>query len=183
MAATGFPVPDPAVPSTSQIAALRADKLVLRNSVIVCWITVLAGALAFFLGICAAILCVVSLFPLNHLLHGGLKDACWWGFSALVFVAGGGRGWSAGRSMREYQVALDESGVNFNLGTRKEPSDLFLPWDQVSAIKRKRTGNVQQFWVEGKDGSEARFSSYTFFRPMKVARKIAERAGLTIQKF
>jgi hypothetical protein len=36
--------------------------------------------------------------------------------------------------------------------------------------------------VIGKDGSEARFSSYTFFRPKHVLRLIAERTGLAIQE-
>jgi len=72
--------------------------------------------------------------------------------------------------------------VNFNLGTKKKPSDLFLAWDQIAAIRHKRVGNAQQYTVQGRDGSEARFSSYTFFRPRKVARLIAERTGLAIQE-
>jgi hypothetical protein len=84
--------------------------------------------------------------------------------------------------MAGYRVLLDSRGVNFNLGTKKKPSDLFLTWDQVSAIKHRRVGNAQQYFVQGADGSEARFSSYTFFRPKKVARMIADRTGLAIQK-
>jgi hypothetical protein len=77
---------------------------------------------------------------------------------------------------------MDVRGAMFNLGTKKRPSDLFLAWDQIAAIWQKRVGNAQQFYVQGRDGSEARFSSYTFFRPKKVARLIAERTGLPIQK-
>lgn len=40
-------------------------------------------------------------------------------------------------------------------GTKKNPSDLFLAWDQITAIKFKRIGNAQQYYVLGKDGSEA----------------------------
>jgi hypothetical protein len=72
--------------------------------------------------------------------------------------------------------------VEFNLGTKKIPSNLFLPWDQIAAIKSQRVVNAQQYFVEGTDGSRAIFSSYTFFRPNKVASQIAARAGLTIQK-
>lgn len=72
--------------------------------------------------------------------------------------------------------------MTFNLGTKKKPADLFLAWGKVAAIKFKRVANVQQCLVEGTDGSEARFSSYTFFRPKKIARMISERAGLAIQK-
>jgi hypothetical protein len=90
--------------------------------------------------------------------------------------------WALGRAMAGYQVDLDGRGVKFSLGTKKKPAELFLAWDQIAAIKYRRTGNVQQCWVEGTDGSEATFSSYTFFRPKKVARMIAERAGLAIAK-
>jgi hypothetical protein len=90
--------------------------------------------------------------------------------------------WKLSRGMAVYKVMLDSRGVNFNLGTKKKPSDLFLAWDQIAAIKHKRVGNAQNYYVLGKDGSEAIFSSYTFFRPKKVARLIAERAGLTIQE-
>ncbi len=30
-------------------------------------------------------------------------------------------------------------------GTKKNPSDLFLAWDQIAAIKFKRIGNAQQY--------------------------------------
>jgi hypothetical protein len=56
--------------------------------------------------------------------------------------------------MINYKVKLDERGVVFNTGTKKKPGKLF----------------------------SATFTSYTFLRPGKVARMIAERAGLTIQK-
>ena len=72
--------------------------------------------------------------------------------------------------------------MDFNLGTKNKPSNLSLTWDQIAAIKHKRVGNAQQYFVQGTDGSEARFSSYTFFRPEKVARLIAARTGLTIQE-
>ena len=45
-----------------------------------------------------------------------------------------------------------------------------------------KSAKAQQYFVQGTDGSEARFSSYTFFRPKKVARLIAARTGLTIQE-
>jgi hypothetical protein len=90
--------------------------------------------------------------------------------------------WNLGRVMQGYQVLLDSRGVTFNFGTKKKPADLFMPWDQVYAITLKRDVNVQRCTVHGSDGSQATFSSYTFFRPKKIARMIAERAGVAIQK-
>lgn len=92
------------------------------------------------------------------------------------------RTWVLGRDMRQHEVVLDERGVNLHLGTKKEPADLLLRWEQVSAVTRRRVGRSQRFWVLGKDGSQAMFTSYTFFRPKKVARLIGERAGVEIQK-
>jgi hypothetical protein len=113
---------------------------------------------------------------------GNLYNAFWWGLCALAFGYGCPRLWILARAMSNYRVIMDMRGAMFNLGTKKQPSDLFLPWDQIAAIRHKRVGNAQQYYVLGKDGSEARFSSYTFFRPRKVARLIAERTGLAIQK-
>ena len=84
--------------------------------------------------------------------------------------------------MADHRVTMDSRGAIFNLGTKKQPADLFLAWDQIAAIWHKRVGNAQQYYVQGKDGTQARFSSYTFFRPKHVARLIAERTGLAIQK-
>jgi hypothetical protein len=72
--------------------------------------------------------------------------------------------------------------VDFNLGTKKKPQELFMAWEHVVSVQQKRVGNAQEFTILGTDGSRATFSSYTFFRPRKVARMIAERAGLTVQK-
>ena len=73
-------------------------------------------------------------------------------------------------------------GVDFNLGTKKKPGELFMAWEQVAAVQQKRVGQVREYTVLGKDGSRASFTSNTLFRSQRIARMIAERAGLTIQK-
>jgi len=179
MHATEFPVAGPAAGISSQIAFQRSTPVVLRNSRILCLLTMAGGIVAGFTSLCMAILCLSSLANLSA---SGLESAVWWAISSLVMAYGCARLWGLGRDMANYEVVLNERGVNFNLGTKKRPASLFLAWDQVTAVKRRRVGNVQQFWVVGRGGSEARFSSYTFFRPKKVARLIADRAGLTIEK-
>jgi hypothetical protein len=84
--------------------------------------------------------------------------------------------------MINFNVKLDERGADFNLGTKKKPRELFMAWEQVSSVQQKRVGNAQEFTILGSNGSRASFTSNTFFRPKKVARMIADRAGLTIQK-
>ena len=129
------------------------------------------------------VLMVISLIFLQGSLNAGRGwSALQWGIGALAMGYMCPRLWSLGRAMGGYQVLLDIRGVTFNLGTKNKPADLFLAWDKIAAIKFKRVGNAQQCLVEGTDGSEARFSSYTFFRPKKIARMISERAGLAIPK-
>jgi hypothetical protein len=127
------------------------------------------------------ILLLASIFSPSDSLGGKLQSAFWWAASALFMGYSCMRLWGLGRAMGEYQVRLEPHGVTFNLGTRKKPADLFLPWDQIAAITSRRIGNTRQFWVQARNGSEATFSSYTFFRPMKVARMIGDRSGLTVQ--
>jgi hypothetical protein len=135
-----------------------------------------------FFAVCMALM-VFSVFSSGGGSSAGtLYNAFWWGFGALAFGYGCPWLWKLSRGMTVYKVILDSRGVNLNLGTKKRPSDLFLAWDQVAAIRHKRVGNAQNYYVLGKDGSQAIFSSYTFFRPGKVARLIAERAGLAIQE-
>jgi hypothetical protein len=90
--------------------------------------------------------------------------------------------WKWGARMLRFHVKLDARGADFNLGTKKKPDEWFMPWEQITAVQQKQVGKIREFTIVGKDGSWVRYNTYTFFRPRHVARKIAERAGLTIQK-
>jgi len=182
MSTTEFPVAGPGAGVTSQMEFNRSKPVVLRNSRFLCWVTMSGSFFAAIMAACMVLMVISRLF-LSGALNGSLAlSAIEWGVAALAMGFMCPRLWALGRAMAGYQVDLDGRGVKFSLGTKKKPAELFLAWDQIAAIKYRRTGNVQQCWVEGTDGSEATFSSYTFFRPKKVARMIAERAGLAIAK-
>lgn len=181
MGTQGFPASGPGAGLASQIESNRAVPMVLHNSRFLIGVTMICSIIVAFFAVCM-LLMVFSVLSSGGLSGGNLYNAFWWGFGALAFGYGCPWLWTLSRAMAAYRVTLDSRGVNFNLGTKKKPSDLFLAWDQIAAIKRKRVGNAQQYYVQGKNGSEARFSSYTFFRPKKVARMIALRTGLPIQK-
>ena len=182
MSTPEFSVPEAGAGITSEMASKRASTIVLHNSKILCGITLLGSLFAALIGAGMLVVALTQLFPDNGFHLSALWSALTWVVAGLSMLYLCARFWQLGRNMAGYQVQLDPLGVSFKLGTRKKPSDLVMPWDEISAVKRRRIGNAQQFWVQGKTGSEARFSSYTFFRPKKVARMIAERAGLTIQK-
>jgi len=182
MGTTGFPAPGPGAGINSQMEMYRATPVVLVNSRLLIAVTMFGSIISAFFAVCMALM-VFSIFSSGGGSSGGnLYNALWWGFGALAFGYGCPRLWILARAMANYRVILDGRGATFNLGTKKQPADLFLPWDQIAAIRHKRVGNAQQYYVVGRDGSEARFSSYTFFRPKKVARLIAERTGLAIQE-
>jgi hypothetical protein len=160
----------------------RATPVMLINNRLLIGVTMICSILFAFFAVCM-VLMVFSIFSTGGGSGGGnLYNALWWGLGALAFGYACPRFWKLARAMANYKVTMDSNGAMFNLGTKKQPSDLFLAWDQIAAIRHKRVGNAQQYWVIGRDGSEATFSSYTFFRPKKVARLISERTGLAIQE-
>lgn len=178
MSTTEFPASGPGAGITSQIEFNRAQTVVLRNSRFLIGLTMFGSIGAAIFALCMALM----VFSVLSSSAGNALNAAQWGFGALALGYMCTWLWKMGRGMAGYQVLFDSRGVTFNLGTKKKPSDLFIAWDQVAAIYHKRVGNAQQYIVQGKDGSEARYSSYTFFRPKKVARMIADRTGLAIQK-
>jgi len=182
MSTTEFPIPGQGAGVDSEMGLRRATRIVLRNSQILCWTMMSFSIFAAAIAAAMAIVFLGEMIPLSRHNSARLMDAG----RSLIFTLAAAASvptlWRLGRTMTDYRVVLDGKGADFNLGTKDRPAHLFLPWDQISAVKRRRAGNVQQFWVEGRDGSEALFTSYTFFRPKRVARMIAERAGLTIEK-
>jgi hypothetical protein len=181
MSTTGFPVPGPGAGITSQMEMYRATPVVVTNSRVLIAFTMICSILFGVFAVCMALM-VVSIFSTGGSGGGNLFSALRWGVAALAFGYACPRFWKLSRAMAQHKVTMDSRGVIFNLGTKKQPADLFLTWDQIAAITHKRVGNAQQYYVVGKDGSEARFTSYTFYRPKKVARLIAERTGLPIQE-
>src|ERR1700692_685875 len=130
MSATEFPVPEPDPGTNSQIELNRAKPLFLRNSRILCLVTMSGSFFAASMSVCMALMVISLLFLQGGLTAGKGITALQWGFGALAMAYMCSRLWSLGRAMLGYQVQLDSRGVTFNLGTRKKPADLFMPWDQ-----------------------------------------------------
>jgi len=101
--------------------------------------------------------------------------------SALSFLVRCARGCGHGPQNVDYEVRLDSRGAEFKLGTKREPSNLFLTWDRIAAITHQRVGNAQEYRVSERTGARQSSPSYTFLRPKKVALTIADRAGKSIQ--
>jgi hypothetical protein len=167
---------------TAEIAEHRAKTVVLHNSRILCWAVMGLGVCSLFIGICMMLMVISVLTPWSNIGFMRVMAGAQWGLGGFLFAYMCPSLWKWGLAMAHKRVTMDERGVDLRLGTKKKPVELFMAWDTISAVKQQRVGNAQQFTIQGSDQSYAQFSSYTFFRPKRVARMIAERVGLTIQK-
>jgi hypothetical protein len=181
MSASEFPRPGESGDINSAIAMNRAHTMVLRNSRLGVALYLLISAGSLFMAGCMALMVVYLLFLSGRLSFMLGMAAAQWGFGAFCFVLMAGYMWKLGRHMARYRVTLDERGVDFKLGTRKKPEEVFMPWDNLILIEQRRVGNSWQFLVKGRDGSSAQFSSYSFFRAKKIVRLISERAGIAVR--
>jgi len=151
MGTSGYPASGPGAGITSQIEMNRANPMVLHNSRLLIGVTMIFSIIAAFFAVCMVLMVFSVLSSGGGLSGGNLYNAFWWGFGAFAFGYGCPWLWTLSRAMAGYRVTLDSRGVNFNLGTKKKPSDLFLAWDQIAAIRHKRVGNAQQYYVQGRD--------------------------------
>jgi hypothetical protein len=177
-----FPEPIPGAGVNSQIESTYGTLVVLRNCRLVCWAIMSVGVGAAFIALCMALLVLSLIFPMSDLTLAKGWNASLWALSACIAGSMCPWMWTMGRRMLDYEVRLDSRGAEFKLGTKKQPSNLFLAWGEIATVTHRRVGNNQEYRVLGADGSQAIFSSYTFLRPKKVARTIADRAGKQIQK-
>jgi len=121
------------------------------------------------------------LTPRHNLLLKTL-NAILWASTAFYSAWLGLSMFRAGLQMSYYEARLDGRGVDFRLGSRKEPYVQFFSWDQIAAVKHKRMPTDQYYAVIGKDHRAADFTICTFFRAKKLARQIAARAGQSIEE-
>ena len=82
--------------------------------------------------------------------------------------------------MAHCSVLLDSYGAHFKFGSTDDVKEEFMPWNGIEAVHFKRIQNAQKFTILGTDTSTVTFTSHAFYRPKRVARLIAERAGLPL---
>jgi hypothetical protein len=167
---------------TAQIEANRAKVVVVHNSRIYIGTILLISLGAAFISISSVLVVVSQIFPFSALTVARGMSAAQWAFGAFFFAFMCSFMWTMAKKLAFCGAKLDSSGVQFNLGSKRAPVRVFLPWDKIVAVQQQRVGNLIQFTVRTADGTYARYSSYTFLRPKKVARLIAERTGIAIQK-
>jgi hypothetical protein len=140
------------------------------------------GIISVVLGVCMMLMVFSLLFPLSAITFMRVLAAAQWGLGGFLMCMMLPWLWKWGTRMLSVNVKLDARGADLHLGTKKKPVEIFVAWDQVASIEQKRVGTIWEFTITAKDGSWASYMTNTFFRSKRVARMIAERAGLTVQK-
>jgi len=185
MTTSEFPEPGKgtAVPDKpAELAEHSARTIVLRNSRLVCWMTMGCGIVAVPMGICMVLEGGSLLFPLHAITFIAVVAALQWILGGFLMSMMLPWAWKWGARMLHANVKLEARGVDLNLGSKKKPIQMFMAWDQVASVQQKRLGKIWEFTIAAKDGSWVSYTTNSFFRSKHVARAIAERAGLTIQK-
>jgi hypothetical protein len=172
----------PASDKPAETAGHPAKTVVLHNSRLVCLMTMGMGIVAVPLGICMVLEGGSLLFPLNAITFIAVLAAAQWILGGFMMCMMLPFAWKWGTRMLSAHVKLDARGVDLHLGTKKKPVEMFVTWDQLASVEQKRLGKIWEFTITAKDGSWASYTTNSFFRSKHVARTIAERAGLTIQK-
>jgi hypothetical protein len=90
--------------------------------------------------------------------------------------------WVQGLKMAHYQARLDDRGVDFRMGTKKYPHETFFAWDQIAAVRHWRVAGSNCYAVVGRDNRVFEFTAYVFFRPRKIANRIAAHIGQPIEE-
>lgn len=179
-----FPAAGVRVGMDAHLQSLRAHSMVARNSRIFVALTYIGSVIAAVLGVLILLIIGSRLFPVQPepWSFDRVAGAASWAFWACAFFSMSPWLWNRASVMARHSIRMDARGVEFDLGTGKKHVKLFLAWENITAIRHKRIQGGQQYTVVAFDGSYAMFTSFTFFRPKKIARLIAARCGLTIEK-
>ena len=139
------------------------------------------GVCSVFIGLCMMLMVVSLLTPWSALSFMRVLAAVQWGLGGVAMCMMCRALWRWGRTMLYKKITLDENGVDFRLGTKKNPAHALISWSDIQSIEQKRRmGNNVEFTVRGADGEYGQFTGLSFFRPRHVAKLIAERAGVPI---
>lgn len=162
--------------------SLGARPMLVRNSRILIGLSFLGSAAALCVSLCMAVLACSSIFPLHAINFDRIAAAFLWTLFAWIMAMSQVFLWRQGRSMANCSVLLDNSGAHFKLEGRRDSREVFLPWNGIAAVHHKRIPDAQKFTILGADTSTVTFTSSNFYRPKRLARLIAARAGLPLLK-
>jgi hypothetical protein len=163
-----------------QIGLSGAHPILLRNNRILVFLSFLGSIAALFVSLCMVLVSLTSIFPLSAMNSDRAAASALWVLGAWLMAMAQVYLWRQGKLMAHCSVLLDDYGAHFKLGNTENAREAFMPWDGIEAVHYRRIPSAHKFTILGTDTSTVTFTSYSFYRPKRVARLIAERAGLPL---
>ncbi len=152
----------------------------LRNNRVLIFLTFLCSLAALLVALGMVWVALTSIFPLRALSLDRFAAGAVWGLGAWMMAMSQVFLWRYASLMAHCSVLLDTRGAHFRLGNTSSAGEIFMPWNGIEAVRYKRIESGQKFTILGADSSVVTFTSYSFYRPKRVAHLIAERAGLPL---
>lgn len=169
-----------AATSSNPAAPANSRTVIFHNNGFVAAISLTFGVLALVIGPGAFFLTLNPLMRMHNFSIWPLYAALNWAFVMYCMFA---LGWSLlklGWRMANFRAKLAADGVEFRLGPRKTPQLQYFPWDQIAQINQKCAPGSRYYSVVGKNHDSVEFTTYTFFRPQKLAQQISQRSHIAI---
>ena len=152
----------------------------LRNNRVLIFLTFLGSLAALGISLCMVVVALMSFLPFGALNLDRFAAGTLWGLGAWLMAMSQVYLWRQGNLMTRCSILLDTDGACFRIANANNGKEVFMPWNGIEAVRYKRIENLQKFTILGTDTSTVTFTSYSFYRPRRVARLIAERAGLPL---
>jgi len=152
----------------------------VRNSRVLICLSYLGSVAALGIGLGMVVVAFTCFFPLGALNLDRFAAGALWLLGAWLMAMSQVFLWRQGELMSHCSVLLDTRGAHFKLGSTASDKEVFMPWNRIEAVHYKRIESTLKFTILGKDTSTVTFTSYSFYRPKRVARLIAARAGLPL---
>jgi len=163
-----------------QVHMAGEQPTLLRNNRVLIFLTFLGSATALGISVCMAIVALMYFFPFGALNLDRFAAGALWALGAWLMAMSQVFLWRQGHLMASCSVLLDARGVYFRIASATNSKEVFMPWNGIEAVHYKRIESQQKFTILGTDTSTVSFTSYSFYRPKRVARLIAEHAGLPL---
>jgi hypothetical protein len=170
----------PAMGIPKQQSTFGIQPMLLRNSRVLIFLSFLGSMAALFVSIGMVAVALILFFPLHALNLDRFAAGALWVLGAWLLAMSQVFLWRQGNVMSNCSVLLDNRGAHFKLDGTRNGKEAFMAWNEIAAVQYKRIPNAQKFTILSKDTNIVSFTSYTFYRPKRVARLIAQRAGLPL---
>jgi hypothetical protein len=142
----------------------------------------LFGIVLFATALGMLVLTLTVAFPLHHYTVGRAINVIEWAFGTLATALSGAAMFRQASQMAHYFALVDELGVDFRFGRKQNKRDIVFVWDQIAAVQHRSSPAGKSYTVVGKDKRTVEFTVFTFFRPKKLALKIAAHINQPIQE-